>query len=221
MELEDLKKNWQSLVKEKEECTGISREQLETMIHSKGTSQFETIEKNIRIAYILLGLFWIIELGLDYFLSSLLNLKLPIWLSFVDYGLALVCSIFLIDFVYKVNKIDWHNLQTSNVASSIEKFLYVLKKFKRNYFFGISCLLISGAVGTIYSMYEEITNHYMRDVNNSNNLFLIIYILMSIVIFVSIFYFVYRIYIWLFNLLFGKHMVRLEELYEELNSITE
>ncbi|QZT35602.1 hypothetical protein K5X82_09725 [Halosquirtibacter xylanolyticus] len=220
MELEDLKNNWKALTEKEECCESVSVKELEDMIHSKGATQFAKIETSIRVAYMLIMFFWVLQFCLDYFIADFLNRSLPLWLSMVDYGLAAWCSIALLFFVYKVNKIDWHNLPSTQVKDSITKFLSVLKRFRRNYFFCISSLLVSGALGTIYSLYEGITSNIVLKVNNGDNLFLLIYIITSIVIFVSIFFLVRRIYVWLFNLLFGKYMKRLEELNEELNSIS-
>lgn len=221
MELEKLKNSWKAMTDQKDCCKSIPKDELEKMIHSKGISQFAKIENGIRVAYILIMSFWVFQFVLDYILSMYIERHIPIWLTMVDYSLALLCSLALLVFVYRINKIDWHNLPSSQVKDSITKFLFVLKRFKRNYFFCISCLLLSGGIGTVYSLYEGINTTVTLKVNNEDNLFITIYILTSIVIFVSLFYFVRRIYIWLFNLLFGKHLERLEELNNELNSISD
>ncbi|MDC1105367.1 hypothetical protein OAT16_01600 [Prolixibacteraceae bacterium] len=221
MELEDLKNNWKALSEKEDRIEKVSVKELDGIIHTKGVTQFAKIEKSIRVAYILVVLFWILQFALDFFIVYYMHVKLPLFLSIVDYGLAVLCSVALLSFVYKVNKIAWHTIPSSQVKSSINKFLFVLKKFKRSYFFCVFSLLLSGALGTVYSIYESIIEDRNIIVNNGDKLFLLIYIVTSIIIFVTVFFLARRLYVWVFDLLFGKHMTRLEELNEEINTIAQ
>ena len=224
MDLNDLKKTWDKLGKEKQ----LDEEQLKGMLGRRTKSLLERIDRNIKIGFIVLFLL-IVIFALDDFLFSPLmlqevseNLVVPSWLLFLSvFSNALIMSTFIY-FVIKYYRVKRSCDISCNLKETLLKIIDTLNIYKRLFYLALITLLLAMASGFIAGFYQGFGADLEQKGIQITEITVLQYIvvlaigLAFLVLFVGSMFLFLR---WGFRKLYGNYILKLKLTLKELQEI--
>lgn len=222
MELTDLKKTWDKLSSNRK----LDEGQLKIMLGKHTNNLIERIERNIRIGFIVLFVFFII-IALDEFVISPMmmeeiKLTVPSWLLFLG---VFSNSLIFITFIYFV--IRYYRVKRScdvagDLKDTLRKIIDTLNLYQRLFYLALISVTLTMALGFITGLHQESSFELEKQgilfsEIQLNQLFLEIGIGLVFIIFVvgGIFIFLR----WGFRRLYGNYYHKLKHTLKELEEI--
>jgi len=219
MDLKDLKKTWDKLAPEKE----LDEEQIREMLRRRTGNLIDRIDRNIRIALVVLFVFIVVSILDDFVFAPILiknmNLEIPKWLLYLNiitYIFILSPYIYFAVLYYRVkNCCDiMCNLRETSI-----KYIAILLIYKRLFYFAIVIILITIFINFLTGIYLGKSSEFneIELVINSKQVFFKISFILIVFIGIIIGFFIFLQKG--FNRYYGDYIEKLRIVLKELESL--
>lgn len=224
MELKDLKKTWDQLSSRKD----LDEDQLREMLRRKTGNLIDTIDRNIRIGFVVLfGLIVLFILD-DFVLAPMLikevgtDVEIPKWLIFLSiFSNTLIITTFIF-FVVQYYRVKRSCDISCNLKETLIKIIETLRIYKRLFYLALIILTISMILQFFSGMFTgmnqglEENGILLADVPFGKWVLVLLIALAVLIITVGGIYLIMR---WGFRRLYGNYISKLKQNLRELNEI--
>lgn len=219
MNEDNLKDIFKSVV-EQDNNTEISENELEIILKNKTKHIFSKLKRNIKIGYILIGVYLLLA-GLSYYWiftednSVNLQYREMDWLLIFDITVDIFLISTFLNFAFKYIKISNLESMEESLSSTLQKTIKLLSAYKKMFIFGFTLSLVSAfsgmTWGIVSTMAEEMKLQNIPE--DGHTLVMIISMIFGTLVMSVLF-----LTIWfIFKKLYGNYIKQLKIHYAELN----
>ena len=221
MELEDLRSVWQQASDREAGKKALDAEQIKNLLGKQTRSIVDKIDLNIKISFGLI-LAMIVYFFLEQYIltpqfSTFVPVEIPKWVSISNaVSYVLVIAVFIY-FWTCYRKIDTKSISTKNLKESLISLLKALHIFNKLFYFTLVIVLLLIGITFTAGMYMGIEYNMQEmemELSTGKVLLMIGLGLAALSFFLWVFYSIYK---WIFNRLYGRYLVQLEDTLKELN----
>lgn len=219
MELKDLKKTWDKLAPDKE----LDEEQIMGLLRKRTGNLIDRIDRNIRIALVVLFVFIAVSILDDFVFAPILiknvNFEIPKWLLYLNiitYIFILSTYIYFAILYFRVkNYCDiLYNLRETSI-----KYIAILLIYKRLFYFAIVIIFITIFINFLTGIYFGKSSEFneIELVINYRQVFFKIFFILIVFIGIIIGFFIF--FQKGFNRYYGDYIEKLKIVLKELDSL--
>lgn len=224
MELQDLKRTWEQLSSPK----ALDESQIREMLRHRTGNLIDTIDRNIRIGFVVLFVLILLFILDDFVFAPMLieevgtDLAIPVWLTFLSvFANTLIFTTFIY-FVIKYYRVKKRCDISCNLRETLVKIIETLRIYQRLFYLALITLTISMGLQFISGMFTgmhqglEEKGILLADVPFEKWIVILAIGLAVLVITVGGIYLLMR---WGFRRLYGNYISKLKQNLRELNEI--
>lgn len=224
MELENLKKAWNKIPAEK----SLDENQLKEMLGKHSRSMIDTIDRNIKIGFVILFAIILIFAIDDFFLSPMIagedEIEVPQWILFIGvFSNALIFTTFIY-FAVKYYRVRKSCDMICNLKETLKKIIDTLSIYKTLFYLALVTLLFAIATGFVTGIYTGIADNasdlgiQVTEVDSKQLIIAALTGLAGVVVLVGGIFLFLR---WGFRKLYGNYIQKLKQTLIELEEIQE
>lgn len=218
MNEDNLKDIFKSVI-EQDNNTEISETELKIILKNKTKNIFSKLKRNIKIGYILIGVYLLLA-GLSYYWiftednSVNLQYREMDWLLIFDITIDIFLISTFLNFAFKYIRLSNLESMEESLANTLQKIIELLSDYKKIFVIGFTLSLVSAFSGMIWgivsTMAEEMKLNNIPE--DGHTILMIISILFGTIV-MSVFF----ILVWfIFKKLYGNYIKQLKIHYAEL-----
>ncbi len=219
MDLKDLKKTWDKLAPDKE----LDEEQIMGLLRKRTGNLIDRIDRNIRIALVVLFVFIVVSILDDFVFAPILiknmNLEIPKWLLYLN----IITYIFILS-TYIYFAVLYFRVKNCcdilyNLREILIKYIAILLIYKRLFYFAIVIILITIFINFLTGIYLGKSSEFneIELVINYRQVFFKIFFILIVFIGVIIGFFIF--FQKGFNRYYGDYNEKLRIVLKELDSL--
>jgi hypothetical protein len=219
MELKDLKRTWDKLAPDKE----LDEEQIMGLLRKRTGNLIDRIDRNIRIALVVLFVFIVVSILDDFVFAPILiknmNLEIPKWLLYLN----IITYIFILS-TYIYFAVLYFRVKNCcdilyNLREILIKYIAILLIYKRLFYFAIVIILITIFINFLTGIYLGKSSEFneIELVINYRQVFFKIFFILIVFIGVIIGFFIF--FQKGFNRYYGDYNEKLRIVLKELDSL--
>lgn len=222
MELENLKKAWNKIPVEK----SLDENQLKEMLGKHSRSMIDTIDRNIKIGFVILFAIILIFAIDDFFLSPMISgedeIEVPQWILFIGvFSNTLIFTTFIY-FAVKYYRVRKSCDMICNLKETLKKIIDTLSIYKTLFYLALVTLLFAIATGFVTGIYTGIADNagdlgiQVTEVDSKQLIIAAVTGLAGLVVLVGGVFLFLR---WGFRKLYGNYIQKLNQTLKELLEI--
>lgn len=223
MELNDLKKAWQSASADKIRGKELDASKIDKMLHSRGKGILSRLDRSVKIGIWFLVFFFFLTLADLLVPAEVLfpdklevSLDVPVWINLLEWCVNLILMVSILLFVVRYRRLQVHKLADQDLEGAIQKVLELLDTFKKEFFVAVAILSAGIGLGFLSGAQKGFETVKTEQVPTTLSIVIasvLMLILLGLLI-GSILYIFHKG----FNLLFGKYH---DQLIQSLNELQE
>jgi len=226
MELNELKKVWGEVSREKHQNHVVNADEIRQLLQHRGSGILSKLERNVRTGFWLLGIFLLITIAdqylpYDQLFTSYIQDKIPTPLIIKITGIIVNCIMMLtfILFVYRYNKLNIKILAAYNMRMALQRILMLLDTFKREFYLALIVFSCATCAGFVMGVWQGIK--IMPVSGTLSELKLIGGEIFIVLVMTAIIALIFYIFHKGFNALYGKYRQQLIRTLNELDETEE
>ena len=221
MNLDELKKVWQTdsekLLNERQ----IDAEKFDQLLQKRGSGILSRLDRNVQIGFWLLGLFIFFALA-DQFLPfeqlfpSYIKTEIvtPSWLSFLSWLVNSIVILSFILFFFRYKNLKIKTLASQDMPAALRSVLRLLDTFKKEFYLAMMVFISANATGFLFGVWQGFSLATAKASIGLKTEFLIgIVVILLLAIFAGVLFYIFQKG---FNALYGKYRDQLTAALHEL-----
>jgi hypothetical protein len=223
MELNELKKAWQSATPDKVRGKVLDASKINKMLHSRGTGILSRLDRSVKIGIWFLVFFFFLTLAdllvpAEFIFPDKLDvsLEVPIWINLLEWCVNLTLMVSILLFVVRYRRLKVHTLADQDLGGAIQKVLKLLDTFKKEFYVAVA--ILSAGIGLGFISGAQKGFETIRTIQEPTTLSVVIASVLMLVLLSLLIGSIIYIFHKGFNLLFGKYQ---DQLIQSLNELQE
>jgi len=223
MELNELKKAWQTATLDKESGKKLDASAISQLLKRKSTGILSRLDRSVRILVWFLVFFFLFTLADQFLPAELLfpahlkeALVVPYWVSALEWIVNFILMLTILFFVIRYRKLQLQTLANQDLKGAIQKVLNLLDTFKKGFYLALVIMISGISLGFLSGAnkgFEAIK------ISETPSAIVVLAVVLTMLVLLglligSIFYIFHKG----FNLLFGKYR---DQLIHSLNELQE
>lgn len=223
MELNDLKKAWQSASPGKIRGKELDASKIDKMLHSRGKGILSRLDRSVKIGIWFLVFFFFLTLAdllipARYIFPDKLEISLdvPVWINLLEWCVSLTLMVSILLFVVRYRRLQVHRLADQDLGGAIQKVLKLLDTFKKEFYVAVAILSAGIGLGFLSGALKgfETVKTVQAPTTTAIVITSVVMLILLGLLIGSILYIFHKG----FNLLFGKYH---DQLIQSLNELQE
>lgn len=223
MELNELKKAWQSATPDKVRGKVLDATKINKMLHSRGTGILSRLDRSVKIGIWFLVFFFFLTLAdllvpAEFIFPDKLDvsLEVPIWINLLEWCVNLTLMVSILLFVVRYRRLKVHTLADQDLGGAIQKVLKLLDTFKKEFYVAVA--ILSAGIGLGFISGAQKGFETIRTIQEPTTLSVVVASVLMLVLLTLLIGSIIYIFHKGFKLLFGKYQ---EQLIQSLNELQE
>lgn len=226
MDLNELKKTWCQASENTPDEVNIDAKKIDQLLQKRGSGILSRLDRNVKIGFWLLGLFFILTLADQYLpvekiLPATLNseIEIPVWIRVLSLIVSSIVMLTFILFVIRYNNLKIKSLAALDMPTALRKVLRLLDTFKREFYLALAVFLSATITGFLYGAWTGFTIATDNESLTLQTKILIFLVMLALLcLFIGIIFFIFHKG---FNTLYGKYREQLIKALDELEEVEE